>query len=74
MNILTPFLTKEQKAFLDKRHAEDFQKDYLEVCKKHGLQYVALLQPTPTSLQATLVLTQYNERTTEGDNKETSVQ
>ena len=74
MNTLTPFLTKEQKEFLDNKRAESFQKEYLEICKKYKLQHIALLQPTPTALQAKIVLTQYNERTTEGDNKETSVQ
>lgn len=60
----SPFiLSKQAQENLDKKRAEEFNKEYLELCEKHSIIHIAVLNATANSLKAVIALQKYEPDT-----------
>lgn len=63
----SPFaLSKEAQEEWNKERIKKFSDEYIELCKKHRLIHVAVMNATPTSLTSVLTLQEFNEPDTKG--------
>ena len=53
---------KQTQDNYNKQKAEDFIKEFKELCKKHGLMHHAMLRPTDDALYAVLGIVEFKEK------------